>query len=639
MIGRFSRLGTYRDLVEAKEVARCLGGGALALLAWAAQRWDVFPAWACVSLAAASAALTGLPIVAEAAKGLWERRVNVDELVALALVASVARGEVLTAAVVAFVMTLGSLVEEAVGDSARKSIQALAAVAPDRAALLVEGRPVDVPVERVRPGDRLLVRPGERIPVDGRIEAGQSAVDESSLTGEPLPRTRGVGDDVLAGSLSYNGVLEIVATQVGRSTALGKAVALIAVAEAQKPRAARLVDAYARWFTPLVLFAAGVAWWITGEADRAVAVLVAGCPCALLMAAPTAAVAAVARAARAGLLVKGGRPLESVAKVDAVLFDKTGTLTLGRPRVERIVPRRGLDGDDVLRLAASVEEHCAHPLARAVVNAARYARVVLARAENVLAEIGVGVRAVLAGSVVEVGAADVCGVRPLPLELGEALEAMRRSGVTPLVVSRDASPLGLIGVADTVRPTAAATIQALRGLGVTTLGVLSGDHETSVRQLADSVGLSRAWWGLKPADKLEIVKDLQRRGQRVLFVGDGVNDAPALAQADASVAMGAAGTDVALETADIALTRDEIARLPFLVRLSRRMVRLIKANMVLGLGVNAAAVLGGSFGILSPVAASVCHNLGAVAVVLVSSSLLVFERGREAREAKTPAPM
>lgn len=632
MIGRFSRLGSYKDLLTSAEVARCLGGGALAFSAWAGEQWGVLPSWGFLLLAGVSASLTGLPIVVEAAKGLWERRVNVDELVALALAASAAQGEVLTAAVVGFVMTLGSLVEEAVSDSARKSIQALAAMAPDQATLLVDGRPAAVHVDRVRPGDRVLVRPGERIPVDGRIEAGQSAVDESSLTGEPLPRTRGVGDDVLAGSLSYNGVLEIVATQVGQSTALGKAVALIAVAEAQKPRAARLVDAYARWFTPLVLAVAGLTWWVTGESGRAVAVLVAGCPCALLMAAPTAAVAGVARAARAGLLVKGGRPLEAVAKIDAVLFDKTGTLTLGRPRVERVVARQGMKGDEVLRLAASVEENCAHPLARAVVNAARYARVVLARAENVLAEIGVGVRAVLAGSVVEVGAVEaVGGSSALPIDLGAALEDMRKSGSTPLVVSRDAAPLGLICVADTVRPTAASTVQALRGLGVKTLGVVSGDHEISVRNLAGSVGLTEAWWGLKPADKLEVVRNMQLNGRRVLFVGDGVNDAPALAQADVGVAMGAAGTDVALETADIALTRDEIARLPFLVRLSRRMVTLIKANIVLGLGVNAAAVLGGSYGLLSPVAASVCHNLGAVAVVLLSSSLLVFERGREAR--------
>jgi Cd2+/Zn2+-exporting ATPase len=628
MIGRFASPGAYKDLVDVKAFSSCALGGLLALAAWMWGHFGWRPEILATALALASLAVNGLPIVWGAARGLLERRVNVDELVSLAIVASVIQGEYLTAAVVAFIMTLGSQVEEIVSDSARKSIQALARMTPDTAALVdADGRTRPVPVAEVRAGDRLLVRPGERVPVDGLVVSGVTAVDESSVTGEAMPVNRGEGDEVLAGTLSYNGVIEIVATRVGRDTTLGTVIRLVTEAEGHRPKAARVVDAYARWFTPVVMSLAGLAWYVSGDMDRAVAVLVAGCPCALLMAAPTAAVAAVARAARWGILVKGGRPLEEVGRVDTVLFDKTGTLTLGEPVVDAVVPAPGVAVAELLAVAACAEENSTHPLARAVLHAAAREGVAAPRAEAFLSEAGTGVKARLGGCEIEVGGAVLVRDAGLPPVLAQALEAAAARGATPLAVLRDGRPLGILAVTDTIRPAARDSVAALRALGVSRVGILSGDHDRSVAGVAAALSISESWPGLKPADKPRIVGDFQSGGRRVMFVGDGINDAPALARADVGVAMGAAGTDVALETAQVALTRDDIGRLPLLISLSRRMRQVIKVNIALGVASNALAVFGGSYGLLSPIAASVFHNAGSILVVL-SSAALFFTSGR-----------
>ncbi|QLA17151.1 heavy metal translocating P-type ATPase [Desulfolutivibrio sulfoxidireducens] len=637
MIGRFATLGTYTDLMDRKDFISCALGGTLALWAWLWGRFELQPPYLAMALALASVAINGLPIVWGALRGLFEKRLNVDELVSLAIVASVVQGEFLTAAVIATIMTVGSLVEEIVGESVRKSIQALARMTPDTAVRVdPDGGRQSVPVASLRAGDRIEVKPGERIPVDGEVVFGVTAVDESSVTGEAMPVTRGLGDEVLAGTLSYNGLIEIVATRVGESTTLGAVIRLVTEAEASKPKAARIVDAYARWFTPAVLSCAGLAWWWSGEASRAVAVLVAGCPCALLMAAPTAAVAAVARAARWGILVKGGRPLEEVGGIDAVLFDKTGTLTLGDPRVDEIITAPGISRAELLAAAACAESGSTHPLARAVLRATAAEGVAAPRPETFLSEAGIGVRAVLDGREIEVGGAALIGGAGLPSGLGQALADVMSRGATPLVVLRDRKPLGILAVTDTIRPSARASVAALRELGVARVGILSGDHGRSVSTVAGALGIDESWPGLAPADKPRIVKTFQEGGHRVMFVGDGINDAPALARADVGVAMGQAGTDVALETAQVALTRDDIGRLPLLMRLSRRMRLVIQVNIALGIASNALAVFGSSYGLLSPIAASVFHNAGSILVVL-SSAALFFVSGR-GETALTPAP-
>ncbi len=376
------------------------------------------------------------------------------------------------------------------------------------------------------------------------------------------------------------------------------------------------------WFTPTILACAAVAWAITGEMSRGITVLIVGCPCALILAAPTAVVAAIGRAARAGVLVKGGQHLEELARAKVALFDKTGTLTEGKPRVERVLPMEGVEADFVLARAASVEQDSTHPLARAVLKAARYAQVTIHRAEHVFTQIGLGVRAWVEGAQVEVGSAYLGGgTLSLPVPLRDQIEAIKERGATPLVVYQDKRPLGILSVADHVRPGAATTVEQLYSLGLNRVGVLSGDHEKATQLVAKATGLTDAWAGLKPEEKLEVLSQFQTSGHEVLFVGDGINDAPALAMANVSVAMGAAGTHVALEAADIALMHDDISTIPFLIRLSRRMLAIIKWNVAFGLVFNGLAVLASGSGLLTPIMGAVVHNIGSVLVVCLAASL------------------
>jgi len=625
MIGRFSKLGVYRELFRLRDFYISFGAALLALASYLIDYGNPSPSVLGNSFALVAVAINGFPIIWGAIRGLMERKVNVDELVSLAIIASLIHGEFIAAAVVSFVMTFGGLIEQVTSESAKKAIKSLIRIAPQTATVLIGEEEKTLPIEDVSIGDRILVKPGERIPVDARIISGASAVDESAMTGEPLPVDKQVGDIILAGTLSHNGVLTAETIKVGQDTTLGKVIKLVSEAERHRPEAVRLIDHYATWFTPLILSCAAAAWLLTGDVSRAVAVLIVGCPCALILAAPTATVAALGRAAKSGILVKGGQYLERAAYVKAVLFDKTGTLTLGEPRVEEIACTEGVDKEVVLSCAASAEQHCTHPLARAILKADHYAKVVVRGAENAFHEIGLGVLAMVDGTLVEVGSASVVeGTAAIPSSLQQCIEESISRGVTPLVVYRDQAPVGLLNVTDKVRPVAISTIEQFNDLGIHEMGILSGDHEKAVRRVADAVGIDTVHARLKPQDKVDVINDYQSRDIPVMFVGDGINDAPALASSQVGVAMGAAGTDVALETADIALTHDDISKLPWLIRLSRRMLTIIKINIVFGLAFNAIAVLAGGMGWLSPIMAAIAHNVGSVLVVFASASLAIF---------------
>ena len=625
MIGRFSKLGVYRELFRLRDFYISFGAALLALASYLIDYGNSTPSILGNVFALIAVAINGFPIIWGAVRGLMERKVNVDELVSLAIIASLIQGEFLAAAAVSFVMTFGGLIEQVTSESARKAIKSLIRIAPQTATVLIGEEEKTIPIEDVSIGDRILVKPGERIPVDARIISGASAVDESAMTGEPLPVEKQVGDVILAGTLSHNGVLTAETIKVGQDTTLGKVIKLVSEAEQHRPEAVRLIDSYATWFTPLILSCAGAAWLFTGDVSRAVAVLIVGCPCALILAAPTATVATLGRAAKSGILVKGGQYLERAASVKAVLFDKTGTLTLGEPRVEEIACTEGVDKDVVLSCAASAEQHCTHPLARAILKAAHYAKVIVRGAENAFHEIGLGVRAMVDGTLIEVGSASaVEGTTAIPGSLQKCIENSISRGVTPLVVYRDQAPVGLLNVTDKVRPVAISTVEQFNELGIHEMGILSGDHEKAVRRVTDDVGIDTVYARLKPQDKVDVINDYQSRDIPVMFVGDGINDAPALASSQVGVAMGAAGTDVALETADIALTHDDISKLPWLVRLSRRMLIIIKINIAFGLAFNAMAVLAGGMGWLSPIIAAIVHNVGSVLVVFASASLAIF---------------
>jgi len=629
MIGRFSKLGVYQELIRLRSFYISFTAGLLALLSYIIDHGNLSPSFAGNVFSLISVAVNGFPIVWGAAKGLVRRKVNVDELVGLAIIASLIQGEFLAAAVVSFVMTIGGLIEQVTSESARKAIKSLIRISPQTATVLRDNEEKTVPIENVSVGDRILIRPGEQIPVDACIVSGVSAVDESAMTGEPLPVEKKPGDTILAGTLNHNGVLKAQTTKVGQDTTLGKVIKLVSEAELHRPEAIQLIDRYATWFTPTILTFSAVAWILTGDISRAVAVLIVGCPCALILAAPTATVAALGRSAKAGILVKGGQYLERAATVKAVLFDKTGTLTLGEPGVEEIACAEGIDTDEVLSCAASAEQHCTHPLARAVLTAAHSANVTVREADNSFHEIGLGVSARIDGALVEVGSISANKNRTaFPGHLQASIDAAISRGITPLLVSRDRAPVGLLNVMDQVRPLAAATVQQLGRLGIKEMAILSGDHEKAVRRVADAVGIGAAYSNLNAQDKVDVIDKYRSQDLSVMFVGDGINDAPALASSQVGVAMGVAGTDVALETADIALTHDDISKLPWLIRLSRRMLSIIKLNIVFGLGFNAIAVLASGMGWLTPIMAAIVHNIGSVLVVIASASLAIFpDRG------------
>ncbi len=622
MIGRFSQLGVYHELAGSREFHRIALAGALALGSYLWERSGFAPIIVGPALALCSVALNGFPIIWGAVKGLRERRVNVDELVGLAIIASLVRGEFLAAAVVSFVMVMGSLIEQATSDSARKAIKSLVDISPVTATVIVGEHVETVPLSKVRVGDLLLVKPGERIPVDGVIKKGRTAVDESSMTGEPIPVEKSAGNPVSSGTLNQNGVIEIEATRVGEDTTLSKVIKLVSEAEQHKPKAIRLIDRYAGWFTPAILVSSGLTWWLTGDVSRAIAVLIVGCPCALILATPTAIVATIGRAAKAGILVKGGEYLEEAGRAKIVLFDKTGTLTEGKPRISEIVTCKGVNREYLLTQAACVEQNSTHPLARAVLKAAYYAKIQICAAEGMCTEIGLGVRAHVEGRLIEVGSAYIGGGSMcLPSDLRYHIEDFKKTGTTPLIVFENSMPLGAMSVADHIRPMARETVRRLGSLGITCIGMLSGDHDRSAQLIADRVGIIDTWSELKPKDKLNVIEDFQGRGNVVMFVGDGINDAPALATANVGIAMAAAGTDVALETADIALMNDDLSKIPFLIRLSRRMLRIIKWNIAFGMVFNLVAVLASGTGLLNPITGAIVHNIGSVLVVISSASM------------------
>jgi Cd2+/Zn2+-exporting ATPase len=624
MIGRFANLGTYRELFDVAELVRVMAGGLLAVAGFAWEKSVGAPAAVGTSLILLSVALNGVPIIWGALTGLYRKKVNVDELVSMAIIASLIAGEFLSAAVVSFVMVLGAQIEAATGETARRAIKALVKISPREATVLTDQGERRKPVSEIHRGDVLRVKAGEILPVDAVIEEGITTVDESSITGEPIPKQKHVGDTVYAGTVNQTGVINIRSIRVGKDTTLGRVIQLVSEAEAHQPESVALIDRYARWFTPAILMCAAAAWVVTGEISRAVTVLIVGCPCALILAAPTAIIAAISRAAKEGVLIKGGRYIEAVASAKTLLFDKTGTLTAGEPVVDEVVPADGVEANYVLRQAACVEQNSSHPLSRAVLKAADERGLTLANAQDAFARIGEGVEGCVEGSSIQVGSVDMVVKDAADSKnMAPVYHRIQKEGATPLAVHQDGRLIGIISVSDPIHPDAADMVKALKRLDVGTIGIVSGDHQGSVQRVAAILEATDYWADVKPQGKLDVINGL-RNGHRagpIVFVGDGINDAPSLAAADVGVAMGAKGTEVALETAHVALMHDDISKIPFLIRLGRRTVATIKWNIFFGLAFNLIAVLAGGGGWLSPIMGAVVHNVGSVLVVLSSASI------------------
>lgn len=530
-------------------------------------------------------------------RAVLNRALDMHALMSIAAIGALAIGEWGEAAGAMFLFAVARLLEEWTVGRARHAITALMQVAPATATLITLQGDTEVPVSQVPSGKRIRVRPGERVALDGTILQGHGAFDESPITGESMPVEKGPGDEVFAGTINREGSFEVRTTRGAGETVLARILHRVEEAQAARAPVQTQVERFARVYTPAVVAIAaliavlpplvGLATW-SESLTRALTLLVIACPCALVISTPVTVVSALTGAARAGALLKGGAQLEALARVTTVVFDKTGTLTEGRPEVSDVVPLDGRDAGEVLRVAASVERHSEHPVARAVVRAARERDLVPLEASRFLAVPGRGVRASL-------GEADYwLGNRRMCDESGSCRDDVHRrmaeleaSGRTAILVAEGSVPLGVLGVADRVREGAARAVADLRGAGVRQVVMLTGDSESVARAVGTAVGIDQVESRLLPDEKHAVVTRLQGTGERVMVVGDGVNDAPALAAADVGVAMGRAGTHVALETADVALMGDDLGLLAPLVRHSRRALAIVRQNIALAIGLKA----------------------------------------------------
>lgn len=593
-----------------------------------------------VSLALVAAVLGGARIVYGALDALGHGRIGADLALAQACLAALVLGEPFVAAEVVFIALVGEVLEAVTADRAMRSIGRLFEQTPRSARVRRDGQEVEIPLSRVVEGDRVVVGEGERIPVDGTILSGRSTVDQSALTGETLPVDKGPGDPVFTGSVNQYGRIECQAERIGLESTYGQVLRLVAEAQHRKAPLQRTADRYAALFLPAVEIAAGLtllAGYLLGWPDvwhRVVAVLVVACPCALVLATPAAIMASMAWLARHGIVIKGGAALERLARCDSLAFDKTGTLTLGQPELASIEPLADLDANALLRLAASVESASPHPLAAAIVKTARDKELELLPVDDVQAQPGAGMSAKIT-DIDNISKIVLIGNLRLLQEHGlepdtSLVEALDGRGETPLLVAVDGRIEGVLGLRDTVRPEAHDVIHDLKHLGIKTLALLTGDRAPAARLVAKKVHIKNVEAELLPADKALWVGRLQSEGHRVAMVGDGVNDAPALARADVGIALGGPGADLAAEAGDIVLMGDPLRHLPDLVRLSRATVSIIRQNIILfAFGLNFVAVGSAMLGWLGPVPAAVLHQAGSLLVLLNAMRLLVFGDWRE----------
>ena len=574
--------------------------------------------------------LCGVPIMLEAAVGLITAfDIKADVLVSLALIASVIIGEDFAAGEVAFIMQLGALLEELTVAKAREGIEQLVHLTPRTARVLTETGEAVVPAEQVRVGDRLRVLPGETIPVDGVILTGETAIDQSVMTGESLPVDKGVGDEVSSGTVNQFGSFDMEAVRVGEDSSIQRMIRLVQSADAGKAKIVRLADRWATWIVVIALAAAAVTWLVTGEMIRAVTILVVFCPCALVLATPTAIMAAIGNATKHGFLVREGDALERLAAVTKFAFDKTGTLTCGAPRVvaaESLLPE--LTAEQLYIYGARAELRSEHPLGNAIVNCCRESTgAELLPAETFHMLPGRGVRATVSGKEI------LAGNKALLEDMGvviseEACAAMERywqEGCTVTLLAVDGVLAGFVALADTLRPEAADTTAQLKSAGGAPV-LLTGDQSRAAQHIAKQLQISEVHASCLPEDKLRQIANYQEKGQLVCMIGDGINDAPALKMAWVSIAMGGVGSDIAVDAADIVLVNDELRELPHLVRLAKRMMRTIRCNLAFSMTLNAVAIVLAMTGILNPVVGALVHNMGSVFVIINSALLLKWRQ-------------
>jgi len=621
-----------------------LVGGGWALATYLGQEFHP----AVVSMYVAAALAGGARTFMLGIRGITHGRFDMNALMLVGVAGAVAIGEFAEAGTVAMLFSVSNWLESRAAAQTREAIRALAAIAPATANRITPEGPVTISADEVAQGDRLLVRPGERIPADGTILEGESEINQASLTGESMPVYRKVGEDVLAGTINGAGALEIEAKCAAKDTTISRVIHMVEEAQSERAPVQDTIDQFARYYTPAVLIAAialatippllmHAAWypWIY----RALSLIVMACPCALVVSTPVALVAAIGAAAKHGVLVKGGMYLQLAAKTTAVALDKTGTLTRGVPEVKAVHGAPGVTAAEALALAASVDESSEHPLAEAIVAHAKAVGQTFADSTDFYAVLGKGAEAVVDGKDCAVGVPEWLAERGTDISmLQPAIQAERAQGRTVVAIAENGVAKGLIALADAIRPESVAAVAELHKLGVKHIAMLTGDHEASALAVAKECGIDDVRASLMPDDKLRIVKELKEKHGCLVMVGDGVNDAPALAEATYGIAMGAAGSGVALETADIALMGDDLAKLPFLIRLSRKTMAIIQQNVTFAIAVKLVALVAVLPGFLT-LWLAVLSDIGATLLVTLNALrlLAVREHGHLAPPPAAPA--
>ena len=571
----------------------------------------------------------GIPIVLEAVIGLVTAfDIKADVLVSIALIASVLIGEDFAAGEVAFIMQLGGLLEELTVARARAGIEKLVHLTPRTARIIAGTEERIVPAEQVRVGELLRVLPGETVPVDGVIVSGQTSINQAVMTGESLPVDKGAGDEVSSGTVNQFGAFDMKAVKVGEDSSIQRMIRLVQSADAGKAKIVGLADRWATWIVVIALTAAAITWFATGQLLRSVTILVVFCPCALVLATPTAIMAAIGNATRHGFLVREGDALERLASVSRVTFDKTGTLTYGTPEVteaESFLPE--LSKEELYAYAAGAELRSEHPLGKAVIRFYRKSGREIPEAEQFEMLPGRGVSAVISGKRILAGNLELLKEKAVFLkdqEKKQAEECTKR-GCTIMYLAVDGQAAGFIALSDTLRPEAPDMIKELKAAGVTPV-LLTGDHGNAAGETAARLSIEEVHADCRPEDKLNYIDQCQKEKKNVCMIGDGINDAPALKKAWVGIAMGGTGSDIAVDAADIALVNDEIRELPHLVRLSKRMMRTIRYNLTFSMTLNFIAIILAITGVLNPVVGALVHNAGSVFVILNSAFLLTWRR-------------
>lgn len=581
------------------------------------------PAWIAIILC-------GLPIILEAVIGLVTAfDIKADVLVSIALIASVVIGEDFAAGEVAFIMQLGGLLEELTVARARAGIEKLVHLTPRTARRISGGQEEILPAQEVQVGDMLRVLPGETIPVDGIIRAGQTSVNQAVMTGESLPVDKGPGDPVSSGTVNQFGSFDMEATRVGEDSSIQRMIRLVQSADAGKAKIVGIADRWATWIVVIALTAAVLTWLISGEVIRAVTILVVFCPCALVLATPTAIMAAIGNATHHGFLVREGDALERLAQVTHITFDKTGTLTYGTPEVTEVMsflPQ--ISRQELYCLTAAAEERSEHPLGKAILKGCRSQYPdQIPQADQFQMLPGRGVSALVQGRKILAGNPELLAQSgiPLPQSYIQSAQTCLDEGCTVIWTAIDGQTAGFMALSDTLRPNAPDTIDQVKAAGAVPV-LLTGDHENAARHMGELLHIEEIRSDCLPEDKLEIIDSYQRQNHPVCMIGDGINDAPALKKAWVGIAMGGTGSDIAVDAADIALVNDDIRELPHLIRLSRRMMVTIKCNLTFSMTLNFIAIILAITGILNPVVGALVHNAGSVLVIVNSALLLKWRR-------------